>query len=329
MAYLIYSLLVALIAMTAWWSYATMRTRNTSKAPAPRLAIAWFEELDRLFYGCDDVDPLEIIGTHLKEIDNTPQARTHLIEAIERFVGTWNSSQGDDADHVSQILRLISIYTPRAGFAKVVSLFRSEALNSIQCGADTADRLRLQGLRVLAEYFPSSPVDDARNASLAFSVYLDILTAHLDDPACAGEALCAHARLGFDNDALRPLVRRIDRESQALGTVIQTLLKYPNYPFAQRLMTVVYERFLVDGRHREFRELVISCGAGLDLTGTRPEVIVFRTQSPNLRVALFELTIGETLRQRYWDVYCLERPAHLDEELDELVRSFPAPEKLE
>ena len=144
------------------------------------VADPWPNLLHRIVDGPLSMDVEEYVRLVFRNAPDPAVAESEFFHALDRELMAWRPRLTDDLQRTDAFLKLLAIYVPPSGFAKVCELLETDAVSP----EETA--IALRALAVLEQYFPAPPPDGA--SGFAFRHYVRILT-----NLVASETLAAHA----------------------------------------------------------------------------------------------------------------------------------------
>jgi hypothetical protein len=252
----------------------------------PNSIPQWGVDLRRLLTGEREDSLLRLGGVEeyievmLAEAEDIPVAQQAFTQALEQLIQTWHPSTLEDDLQVRRTLDLVSAYTPRGGFVKVIALMQGLKRIAKSNGQDAYsvdDDLCLKAFVTLENYYPTAP-KSPEDRSAAYQTYIELLREDLSNPAYCGYALKRLVELRVMELGSDEVEYLIETNPTNLVTLVGLILDPSRYSKTQEELALVYNRCLSAGFdiEEQFGRAVIRCGGRIERTFEAGPIVHFR-----------------------------------------------------
>jgi hypothetical protein len=242
---------------------------------------AWEAEIRRVLLGqresalTQGTSAVEYLEALQKQSGDEALARTSFNEALRNVVQSWQPSRSESTAYVTSLLDLIGVYTPPAGFIKVLGFVNRH--RNIIGDVPTPDErasgedLYLRALTVLQNYYPTASVAEDDNAG--FRQYVDTLRAHLHEPRYYEYALQRLYELYLINPTDADVVRAAEANPAVVARLISLIIKSDSLNRMAEELSLTYGLCLkIDGGAEVFEQSLAEIGSRLEHSDEGPQV---------------------------------------------------------
>jgi hypothetical protein len=241
----------------------------------------------------------EYIEVMLAEARDGAVAKQAFDDALEQLVQTWQPSSLDSDFHLTHALDLVSAYTPRGGFVKVIALIQSISRLTMRESKDAYsidDDIYLKAFVALENYYraaPKSPEDQ----SSGYQTYIDLLKGNLSNPLYCGYALRRLVELKVFELGSKEVESLIEMNPGSLAALVALMIDPSRRSRSEEELSMVYSLCLQAGSEveRHFEYAVSQSGGRMERLFEEGPKIAFRG-------ATFIIALSEHSKHRYWEM---------------------------
>lgn len=270
----------------------------------PNSTFDWGVDLRRLITG-ERENTLQRLGgveeyveVMLAEAEDDASAGQAFNDAFEQLVQTWQPSTLDSDFHITHMLDLVSAYTPRGGFVKVISLVQGLKRFGKSDGGDAYsidDDVYLKAFVAMENYYKAAP-KAPEDQSPAYQTYVDLLREDLSNPVYVGYALKRLVELRVMELGSEEVEALIETNPGSLAALLGLIIDPSRKSKTQEELRLIYSLCLQAGSEaeRHFENAVIQCGGQIERIEEGPRI--------DFRGVTFVIALMELSRYRYWEM---------------------------